>query len=189
VPRDFKKLDWTGVNWENIQEQILVNGKRKLSIVFNTDPSTKSGQHWICCFIEIVDKKGKLGSCSIENGKVECKNKKDVCSVADYKDGCKTDGTIEFYDSVGNVMLREISDFLLNVSANFCKIFGLDVCVLSSHVQTQYGDGQCGVYCLDFITRRLKGETFDDIVKKTTFSDDVMEVRRLIYMRPPHPDI
>ena len=46
--------------WEELCKFNLTNqikkGKTKIGIVFNTDPHTKEGEHWICLFINIKKK-------------------------------------------------------------------------------------------------------------------------------------
>jgi len=48
--------------WEELchfsLEKLLKSGKRKIGIIFNTDPHNKDGEHWISLFINI--KKGKI---------------------------------------------------------------------------------------------------------------------------------
>ena len=60
-PIDFdKKKIYGECVWEelcnfNLEKQIK-NGKTKIGIIFNTDPSDKPGQHWISLFINIKKK-------------------------------------------------------------------------------------------------------------------------------------
>lgn len=192
VPIDFAQIPQYGVHNEAIFSQIIQNGKRKLSIVYNTDPSYKRGQHWIASFIHIRDPSNKISSCSLIDGQPSCpaNTSNKTCSVQDIDNdddsikACSKDGTIEFYDSVGSKMPKEVSNFLLNVSARFCNSLNLDMCILRSTTATQKGDGQCGVYCLDYITRRLEGESFNEVSKKKTYSDPEMGKRRALFMRP-----
>lgn len=55
VPIDFAKFPKKEINQFSIKEAIK-NGKKKIGMVFNTDPSTKGGQHWICAFIDLEHK-------------------------------------------------------------------------------------------------------------------------------------
>lgn len=60
LPSDFQKIR-TQLNGQLI-ENLIKEGKIKYGIVFNTDPSTKSGQHWVSFFMEIKprEKKGTV---------------------------------------------------------------------------------------------------------------------------------
>jgi hypothetical protein len=57
---DTKKLYGECV-WEELckfdLEKLIKKGKTKIGIIFNTDPDTKPGQHWISMFINIKKKK------------------------------------------------------------------------------------------------------------------------------------
>jgi hypothetical protein len=52
VPIDFATLKDKKVNKFTIKDS-LSNKKTKIGVVFNTDPSYKGGQHWICAFIDL----------------------------------------------------------------------------------------------------------------------------------------
>lgn len=55
VPIDFANLPDKKINNLNIKNNIQ-NKKTKIGMVFNTDPSTRGGQHWICAFIDLDSK-------------------------------------------------------------------------------------------------------------------------------------
>ena len=55
VPIDFANFSDKKINQLNIKNN-LENGKMKIGMVFNTDPSTRGGQHWICAFIDLESK-------------------------------------------------------------------------------------------------------------------------------------
>ena len=52
VPMDFSKCSVSNLCSFDMKEH-LSNGKSKIGIVFNTDPSTKSGEHWISMYIDL----------------------------------------------------------------------------------------------------------------------------------------
>ena len=52
VPIDFKKCSVSNLCKFNIKKH-LNNGESKIGIVFNTDPSTKDGEHWISMYIDL----------------------------------------------------------------------------------------------------------------------------------------
>jgi hypothetical protein len=52
VPMDFNKCNVSNLcNFD--MKTHLNNGKSKIGIVFNTDPSTKSGEHWISMYMDL----------------------------------------------------------------------------------------------------------------------------------------
>ena len=52
VPIDFKKCSVSKLCSFNMKK-LLDEGKTKVGIVFNTDPSTKDGQHWISLYMDL----------------------------------------------------------------------------------------------------------------------------------------
>ena len=52
VPMDFRKCSVSNLCDFNMKEH-LSNGKSKIGIVFNTDPSTKGGEHWISMYVDL----------------------------------------------------------------------------------------------------------------------------------------
>lgn len=55
VPIDFANLSNKKINSFSVKEAIK-NKKTKIGMVFNTDPSTRGGQHWICAFVDLKNK-------------------------------------------------------------------------------------------------------------------------------------
>ncbi len=55
VPMDFAQLPGKKINHFSIKD-CLNRKKTKIGMVFNTDPSTRPGQHWICAFIDLKSK-------------------------------------------------------------------------------------------------------------------------------------
>ena len=51
----FGECVWEELCKFNLSKQIK-SGKTKIGIIFNTDPHTKEGEHWICLFINIKKK-------------------------------------------------------------------------------------------------------------------------------------
>ena len=54
-PIDFANFSNKKINHFTIKES-LENKKTKIGVIFNTDPSYKGGQHWICGFIDLENK-------------------------------------------------------------------------------------------------------------------------------------
>ena len=54
-PIDFANLQGKKINTFNI-EKAIADKKNKIGIIFNTDPSYRGGQHWICAFIDLENK-------------------------------------------------------------------------------------------------------------------------------------
>jgi len=52
VPMDFKKCSVSNLCNFNMKKH-LDKGESKIGIVFNTDPSTKDGEHWISMYMDL----------------------------------------------------------------------------------------------------------------------------------------
>ena len=125
--------------------ELLNESKTKIGMVFNTDPSTKEGQHWFSVY---VDLKG------INRKKVPC---------IYYFDSAKkiTKKNIE------KVIPKEIQDLVLDLQ-NQKKIIDqkksdkekIELEFLFNNQKHQHQDTECGVYCLHFLTEMLKGKDF-----------------------------
>lgn len=52
VPMDFKKCSVSDLCSINIKKHLKA-GETKIGIIFNTDPSTKQGEHWISMYVDL----------------------------------------------------------------------------------------------------------------------------------------
>lgn len=126
-------------------------GKRRISVVFNTDPSHKSGQHWISMFIDMSSPR-------------------------------QADWEAAYFDSYGKANLpKEIHALVKNIKSQMpfikLKLNCSDaLCTVSK--QHQQGGSECGVYCLYFITERLKGRKWEDLVVNNRATDKEMKAQR-----------
>jgi hypothetical protein len=126
-------------------------GKRRIGIVFNTDPSSKPGQHWVSMFIDLASDNQLLWEAA-------------------------------YFDSYGKAQLpKEIQALIKHIKAQMpfikLKLNCSDaLCTISK--QHQRGPSECGVYSLFFITERLKGRKWEDIVVHQLASDSQMSTLR-----------
>jgi hypothetical protein len=149
------------------------NGTRTIGIVFNTDPSTKSGKHWICMFIDMRPRDPRLWEINYYDS---------------YGMG---------------PLPPEINDLVLHISKEIKKFTSKyhkipikkvkvikkmncknDVC--NYQIMNQKSGTDCGVYCIHFIVQRLKGKTWEQIVTRNSqyLNDRLMSKLRAYYFRP-----
>tara|TARA_B100002051_G_C16733265_1_gene639582 strand:- start:1721 stop:2578 length:858 start_codon:yes stop_codon:yes gene_type:complete len=119
-----------------------------IGMVFNTDDSSGSGQHWFSMTVDLVGKNSKKPS-------------------------------IYFFDSVANDAPQEIIELVKKLKKQGEKM-NIPLDVLYSDVQHQYGDTECGIYCLHFITEMLKGKNFKRYINRK-ISDKEMEKFRKVF--------
>jgi hypothetical protein len=133
------------------------NGKTKIGIVFNTDPSTEPGKHWISMFIDISDpdpSKHEIGYF-------------DSYGMAPLLPEIRT--------LIGNLRAQNPQIQLkLNCNDQFC----------TQSVRHQRNNSECGMYSINFIAVRLTGQSWEDIVVHGRWTDEQMVERRKYYFRP-----
>jgi len=134
-------------------------GKNQIGIVFNTDPSTKGGQHWICMYIDI--------------------------SPAN-----RQEWTINYFDSYGMAQLPpEIHKLVQKYQAQNNGQFKVEMnCsdvsgICTRSVRQQRLNTECGMYCIIFITERLKGKTWDYLLTHGE-NDEEVNKKRPLFFRP-----
>lgn len=153
VPIDFDTVRSPGtkaINHFSVTKSLKA-GKTQIGVIFNTQPSTMGGEHWICAFIDLQKKK---------------KNKA---------------REINFFDSYGTTADMttppEIEAFLQRVLAQ-AKQAHLPLVLKKNTVRHQYKNSECGVYCLKFIADRLDAKTFEDITQHTAMPDHLVVEER-----------
>jgi hypothetical protein len=133
------------------------NGKTKIGIVFNTDPSTEPGKHWISMFIDI----SHPDPSHHEIGYF------DSFGISPLLPEIKT--------LIGNLKRQNPQIKLkLNCSGDIC----------TRSMRHQKGGSECGVYSIHFIVSRLSGQTWEDIVIHNVWTDEQMVKLRQKYFRP-----
>jgi len=95
-----------------------------------------------------------------------------VALYADMKDGI-----ITFFDSYGMDPTKEIK-ILMNAMGQYCK----NPTYEQNTKRHQYKNSECGVYSINFIARRLAGETLQDISKER-LKDESVNLCRAVYFK------
>lgn len=89
---------------------------------------------------------------------------------------------IYYFDSYGFDPEEEI-DVLIKRIMKQAKENKLPMKYEKNDIRHQYNNSECGVYCMDFIVRLLKGESFKSI-KSNKIKDETMNLRRDIFYTP-----
>lgn len=156
VPLDFCNLAGNEVCNINLRTSKR-NGKTKIGIVFNTDPSTEPGKHWISMFIDISDpnpSKHEIG----------------------YFDSYGLAPLLPEIRSLVTSLKRQNPDIQLKLNCSD------DMCTRS--VRHQFNNSECGMYSINYIASRLTGQSWEDIVVNGRWTDDQMVQLRKKYFRP-----
>jgi hypothetical protein len=135
-------------------KKILSNGKKKIGIVFNLDPHYLEGSHWTALFSDL--EKGE--TYYFDSYGVPPPNEVDIL--------------MERITEQGNKLVKE---GILNISnkKGFKSLY--------NNIRFQYGDSECGVFSLHFITELLDGKTFEEVLSNRITDKRVNEKRNIFY--------
>jgi hypothetical protein len=95
--------------------------------------------------------------------------------------------SIEYFDSTGESPMKEysgsfkknmkfIQDFLNKMSKEY------DLKLKINKQQHQYGNNDCGVYCLWYITERLKGKSLEELSKRKVKDKEMNKYREIFFV-------
>ena len=133
------------------------NGKTKIGIVFNTDPSTDQGQHWISMFIDISNPDPSLHEIG-------------------YFDSYGLAPLAPEIQALVRTLKSQNPNIKLKLNCND------DMCTRA--IRHQKNNSECGVYSINYIVTRLTGQSWEDIVIKGRWTDEQMVKLRKIFFRP-----
>ena len=136
----------------NLSLQTMINnGKKSFGIVFNVDPHNKPGQHWYSMFVDLVGKNQKRKP------------------------------FIYYFDSIKSQIQDEVYTFIQNIQSEFQELYPKKTLGFTyNDLQHQFGDTECGIYCIHFLTEMLKGVSFREYVDRQ-LSDKQMEEFRDVF--------
>ena len=151
---DFKFISVSPIDFDNIKDKThqfcpktqYSFDKTKFGFVFNTDPHYKSGEHWICSFIDLNSK------------------------------------TIEFFDSTSDKPPKQVLIFFDRIKKKCKEDLNLNMQIKINSKSHQLEDNECGVYCLNYIIRRILGDSFEKITGDIKRDKDMYK-NRDVYFR------
>jgi len=164
VPMDIEDLDEFGVKTLNYDKLVNI-GKTIVAIIFNLDEHYKPGSHWVAFYIDF--KKKQIYYSDSAGKPPEKRIKRLVKKIAE-----------KFYfDDTGKKMSLPVESYM---NKNNLNAIEQQYNIRFNTVQHQFGGSECGVYSINFITRLLRGDTFDEIHNKR-LADKEMNVCRKKY--------
>lgn len=102
------------------------------------------------------------------------------CIFGDFR---KKPYTIEYFNSSGNLPLIEISSWMKNTKTKLAKQLNTAVVdVISSRIEHQFGDNQCGIYSLYYILSRLENVPYT-YFSNNRIPDELMDDFRKMFFR------
>jgi hypothetical protein len=153
VPIDFAQI-LTELNNLNLK-RLYKNGTRRIGIVFNFDPHTKPGSHWVALMVDLNTPGTTPNS-----------------------------GKIAFFDSYGHCPPpKEISTLIQTIWQDAYTNLGMQLEILCNKTRHQFSSSECGVYSIYFIEESLGGKSFMQIFSDIMTDDDIVK-KRSKYFRP-----
>lgn len=103
--------------------------------------------------------------------------------VAFFLDLSREPGSVEYYDSLGQKPFKSMREYMKNLVPFVYMTLNKDVSKKINTRVHQKKDGQCGVFSVAYIIKRLNGKTFEEIMKDWVMTDEGMADCRDYYFR------
>lgn len=133
-PSDYSAPKLAGMCvWEELCQfrlkKYVDSGTNKIGVIFNTDPHTEDGAHWVSLFINI-NKNGNIRN--------------------------KSNNYIFFFDSTGDRPQKDIREFIKTVTQQG-RALGIRFKYYENRMQHQKRNTECGMYALFMIVNLIEG--------------------------------
>jgi len=115
-------------------------GKTKIGVVYNLDPSNKGGSHWIASYTDIT--------------------------------GHRT----YYFDSYGMRPPNQIARFMRSLTLQDPKMK-----LEYNSRRHQFGNSECGMYCLYFLIQMINGESFKKFCRRAKKDFKMLELRQELF--------
>jgi len=157
--------------------QLYKKGVRKIGFVFNTDPSSKSGEHWISTFIDL----GGIRTQELLGGAKKRRKTKRKSRQRNKVKGTKDKVYgMYFFDSTSNPPPKQIEALHKRLNKQ-CKKINKKLDFFENDIQHQFGNNECGVYCLYFLSNMIKNRNFFNIIEDIKKDKEMHEFRKVFY--------
>jgi hypothetical protein len=172
---DFKFIGPLPIDFADVMPDIIMlpfdklykKGIRRYGVIFNTDPSYKSGEHWISMYIDL----------NINNPD---KNFGPVINFYDSLAVCPAPDQIIKYINYIVSFKSKLINLYKKEGHDTSKV---DFTINCNNVQHQRDNNECGVYSMYYITESLKGKTFREITNNV-IRDEEMNKKRKYFFSP-----
>lgn len=164
-PSDYNAPKLAGVCvWEELckfsLKKYVDSGTHQIGVIFNTDPHTEGGSHWVSLFINIGNNDGNSNS---------------ITTNANY---------IFFFDSTGDRPQKEIREFINTVTRQGQEL-GIRFKYYENRKQHQKRNTECGMYALFMIVNLIEGtRTPEEFMRGDRIPDShMLEFRKEYFNR------
>jgi len=164
VPYDFDNLKFLGIH--NLDfNKLESSGTHKIGMVINLDEHYKSGSHWVGLYTDL--NKNQIYFFDSVGKKPRKRIKIFINRITKYLYRKKYNKELD----INNIIQHGSASSDLNKLLNHFDI-------RYNHIQHQFKDSECGVYSINFITRLVSGESFDNIINNVIKDDKMNSFRK-----------
>jgi len=150
-------------------KKLIKQGKKYIGVVFNLDPHTEGGSHWIAMF------------CNIPKKTIN------YWDSYGYKPPKEVNILMNRLKNQGNRLTDHYTRMIYSNNRIIKEKYGIHkdnkFVIKINPNRHQYKNSECGVYCINFIVSMLEGKTFESITKNV-IRDDETNALRSKYFNP-----
>lgn len=160
-PIDYDHVEWGKCISEELCALDLMRmrkkGKEQMAVVFNLDKHNQPGSHWVALYAHLNPLHRNFG--------------------------------VYYFDSNGMLPPKEVGKLMLNmrkqlnvICAQEKKKGKAEQCMIAyNNVRHQYGNSECGMFCLYFILQSLQGLPFKKLVYQKVYDNFVNQLRNVLF--------
>ena len=167
-PSDYSAPKLAGVCvWEELcnfsLQKYVDSGTHQIGIIFNTDPHTEDGSHWVSLFINLANNSNNTNNTNNTNNH---------------------NNYIFFFDSTGDRPQKEIREFIKTVTQQG-RSLGIRFKYHENRKQHQKRNTECGMYALFMIVNLIEGtRTPEEFMRGDRIPDShMLEFRKEYFNR------
>ena len=179
VPYDFEDLKFLGLHnldFKKLEDENI----HKIGIVINLDEHYKGGSHWVALFTNLLT--NQIYFFDSVGKKPRKRIKKFINKIIKYLYYKKYNKKLyiqSIYKKLKNHNNLSNSDHKHSINTNI-EIQNLlnDFDIRYNNIQHQFKDSECGVYSINFITRLVSDESFDNVINNIITDEQMNNFRK-----------
>jgi len=179
VPYDFEDLKFLGLHnldFKKLEDENI----HKIGIVINLDEHYKGGSHWVALFANLLT--NQIYFFDSVGKKPRKRIKKFINKIIKYLYYKKYNKKLyiqSIYKKLKNHNNLSNSDHKHSINTNI-EIQNLlnDFDIRYNNIQHQFKDSECGVYSINFITRLVSDESFDNVINNIITDEQMNNFRK-----------
>lgn len=179
LPMDFLKLYDPDSKYLQQLNLHNLNGIDRLGIIFNIDPSTKGGSHWVAMSINLKDK--EINYFDSYGDKHYFKNKYAFSYQDSYGNLHRPEAKIAMPTAVQDLVYKMTNSQTLQRNKSTNSLPG-GYHIKINTIQHQFANSECGVYSMLFVIKSINN-TFERITQDIVMDEKANQYRDILFRR------